>query len=122
MAKTHYFPSDEVHFTWDAGNAPVLTIDSGDTVVVHTRDVSDNQIGPDSTVDVIAGLDWDRVYPLAGPIAVDGAQPGDTLAIEVLDLHTAGLGMDGDPARPRAARRRLPRCRTCGSSTSPRAT
>jgi acetamidase/formamidase len=92
MAKTHYFPSDEVHFTWDAGNAPVLTVDSGDTVVVHTRDVSDNQIGPDSTVDVIAGLDWDRVYPLAGPIAVNGAQPGDTLAVEVLDLHTQGWG------------------------------
>ena len=92
MARTHYFPSDEVHFTWDAGNAPVLTVDSGDTVVVHTRDVSDNQITPDSTVDVIAGLDWDRVYPLAGPIAVNGAQPGDTLAIEVLDLHTQGWG------------------------------
>jgi acetamidase/formamidase len=92
MAKTHYFPSDQVHFTWDAGNAPVLTVDSGDTVVVHTRDVSDDQITPDSTVDVIAGLDWDRVYPLAGPIAVDGAEPGDTLAIEVLDLHTQGWG------------------------------
>jgi acetamidase/formamidase len=92
MATTHYFPSDQVHFTWDAGNEPVLTVDSGDTVVVHTRDVSDDQIGPDSTVDVIAGLDWDRVYPLAGPIAVQGAHPGDTLAIEVLDLHTQGWG------------------------------
>src|SRR6187200_2186322 len=92
MAKTHYFPSDQVHFSWDAGNAPVLTVDSGDTVVVHTRDVSDNQIGPDSTVDVIAGLDWDRVYPLAGPIAVNGAQPGDTLAVEILDLHPQGWG------------------------------
>jgi acetamidase/formamidase len=92
MATTHYFPSDQVHFTWDAGNEPVLTVDSGDTVVVHTRDVSDDQIGPDSTVDVIAGLDWDRVYPLAGPIAVHDAQPGDTLAIEVLDLHTQGWG------------------------------
>ncbi len=92
MAKTHYFPSDQVHFTWDAGNAPVLTVESGDTVVVHTRDVSDDQIGPGSTVDVIAGLDWDRVYPLAGPIAVDGAEHGDTLAVEVLDLHTEGWG------------------------------
>jgi acetamidase/formamidase len=92
MAKTHYFPSDEVHFTWDADQEPVLTVDSGDTVVVHTRDVSDNQITPESTSDVIAGLDWDRVYPLAGPIAVDGAQPGDTLAVEVLDLHTQGWG------------------------------
>jgi acetamidase/formamidase len=92
MAATHYFPSDQVHFTWDAGHAPVLTVESGDTVVVHTRDVSDDQIGPDSTVEVIAGLDWDRVYPLAGPIAVEGAEPGDTLAVEVLDLHTQGWG------------------------------
>jgi acetamidase/formamidase len=92
MAQTHYFPSDRVHFSWDTGNDPVITVASGDVVVVHTRDVSDNQITPDSTADVIASLDWDRVYPLAGPIAVDGAQPGDTLAVEVLDLHTQGWG------------------------------
>ena len=105
---THYFPDDRVHFTWDVGHEPVIAIDDGDTVVVETRDVSDNQIGPDSDASVIDGLDWDRVYPLAGPIAVDGAKPGDTLAIEVLDLRTRGLGLDGDPARARAARRRLP--------------
>jgi len=92
MATTHYFPDDQVHFTWHADNEPVLTIDSGDTVVVHTRDVSDNQIGPESTTDDIAGLDWERVYPLAGPIAVNGAAPGDTLAVEILDLHTEGWG------------------------------
>jgi acetamidase/formamidase len=92
MAQTHYFPTDRVHFQWDTGNEPVIGIDSGDTVIVETRDVSDNQIGPDSTTDVVAGLDWDRVYPLAGPIAVRGAEPGDTLAIEILDLHTRGWG------------------------------
>ena len=90
--RTHYFPSDRVHFKWDIDNEPVLTIQSGDTVVLHTRDVSDNQIAPDSTADVIASLDWDRVYPLAGPIAVEGAQPGHTLAIEIVDLHTQGWG------------------------------
>jgi acetamidase/formamidase len=70
---THHLPDERVHFTWDAGHEPVLEIDSGDTVV-------------------IAGLDWDRVYPLAGPIAVKGAQPGDTLAVEILDIHTQGWG------------------------------
>ena len=45
---THYFPEDRVHFTWDAGSEPVITIADGDTVVFQTRDVSDNQIGPDS--------------------------------------------------------------------------
>jgi acetamidase/formamidase len=89
---THHLPDERVHFTWDAGHEPVLEIDSGDTVVVWTRDVSDNQIGPGSDTSVIAGLDWDRVYPLAGPIAVKGAQPGDTLAVEILDIHTQGWG------------------------------
>src|SRR4051795_1565243 len=92
MPRTHYFPADRVHFTWDEGHEPVLEVEPGDTVVVHTRDVSDNQITPDSTADAIAELDWDRVYPLAGPIAVKGAEPGDTLAVEVLDLHTQGWG------------------------------
>jgi acetamidase/formamidase len=32
------------------------------------------------------------VYPLNGPIAVHGAEPGDTLAIEILDIHTQGWG------------------------------
>ena len=92
MPRTHHLPDAKVHFTWDAGNEPVLAIDSGDTVVVSTRDVSDNQITPDSDASVIATLDWDRVYPLNGPIAVQGAAPGDTLAVEVLDIHTQGWG------------------------------
>jgi acetamidase/formamidase len=92
MATTHYFPSDQVHFTWDAGTAPALTVAPGDTVVVESRDVSDDQIGPDSDVSVIASLDWDRVYPLAGPIAVEGAEPGDTLVVEILDIHVRGWG------------------------------
>jgi acetamidase/formamidase len=92
MAQTHYFPNEQVHFTWDAGNEPALEIDSGDTVIVETRDVTDNQIRPGVTADAIPDLDWERVYPLAGPIAVRGAEPGDTLAVEILDVHTRGWG------------------------------
>jgi len=92
MARTHYLHDEQVHYTWDTGNQPVLEIDSGDTVDVWTRDVSDNQIGPDSDTSVIDDVDWDRSYPLTGPIAIAGAQPGDTLAIEILDIHTQGWG------------------------------
>jgi acetamidase/formamidase len=92
MARTHHLPDEQVHFTWDAGNKPRVVVDSGDTVVVWTRDVSDNQITPDADASVIAGLDWARVYPLNGPIGVSGAEPGDTLAIEILDIHTQGWG------------------------------
>jgi acetamidase/formamidase len=92
MARTHELPPDRVHYTWDAGHEPVIEIESGDTVVLSTRDVSDNQITPASDSTAIAVVDWDRVYPLAGPIAVAGAEPGDTLAVEVVGLQPGSWG------------------------------
>ena len=92
MPRTHHLPDEHVHFTWDAGNEPVLVIDSGDTVVVWTRDVSDNQIG--------AGLGHERDrrpglgsrVPAERPDRRQGRPPGDTLAVEILDIHTQGWG------------------------------
>ena len=60
------------------------------TVVYRTREVSDGQIGPDSTADALAELDWDRLYPLAGPVAMTDVEPGHILAVEVLNIHTEG--------------------------------
>ena len=109
MASTHYCPTDRVHYTWDTGTEPLLTVADGDTVVFETRDVSDNQIVPGSDASVIAGLDWSRVYPLAGPVYVEGAAPGDTLAVEILDLHTKGWGWTAILPGLRTAGRRLHR-------------
>ena len=95
MSRTHYLPDERVHYTWDTGHEAVLGIESGDTVVVWTREVADNQITPESDSSAIDAIDWDRVYPLAGPIAVAGAEPGDTLAVEILDIHTQGWGWSG---------------------------
>ena len=92
MPKTHYFPEDRVHFVWDNELEPALAVSPGDTVVYQTREVSDGQITPESTADALAGLDWERLYPLAGPVAMEGAEPGDTLVVEVLDIHTVGWG------------------------------
>jgi acetamidase/formamidase len=89
---THEYPAERVHFTWDAGNEQALTVESGDTVVIEARDVTDGQITPDSTSADVATLDFSRVYPLAGPIAVAGAEAGDTLAVEVVELETRGWG------------------------------
>ena len=92
MAHTHELPADRVHYTWDAGHEPVIEIETGDTVVLSTRDVSDNQIAPTSDATAIGAVDWELVYPLAGPIAVAGAEPGDTLAVEVVDLQPGSWG------------------------------
>lgn len=92
MSKTHYLPNDKFHFFWNHTNEPAVKIESGDTVVMESLEVSDNQITPESTTDEMENLDWDRFYPLAGPVYIEGAEPGDTIAIEILDTHTVGWG------------------------------
>ena len=91
MPQTRYYPEDKVHHVWDDELDPVLTVAPGDTVVYHTREVSDGQITPDSTADTLATLDWDRLYPLAGPVAIEGAEPGDVLASLVVDLKISEI-------------------------------
>jgi acetamidase/formamidase len=89
---THTVPEDQVHYLWDEGNEPTVRISSGDEIEVLTQEVSDGQITQDSTVDVLGGLDMGRLYPLVGPVYVEGAEPGDTLAIELLSIETRGWG------------------------------
>jgi hypothetical protein len=41
MPRTHYFPEDRIHHVWDNEQEPVLTVEPGDPVIYHTREVSD---------------------------------------------------------------------------------
>lgn len=92
MATTHFLEEGRVHYQWDRSLAPALEIAPGDTVVYRFRDVTDGQVHPGSKAEDLGALDWNRIYPLAGPVFVKGAKPGDVLEIEVLDLHPLGWG------------------------------
>jgi len=74
------------HRRWDVDIEPVLYVQSGDVVVVETDDFAGGQIVRDSTADDLLALDLDAIYPLAGPIHVTGAEPGDVLAVELLGV------------------------------------
>jgi amidase len=58
--------------------APVLTIASGDTVITPTLDAA----GTDAEGHPRA----QRPNPMVGPIAVDGAEPGDALRVEIIAM------------------------------------
>ena len=66
--------------------APVLEVAEGEEVILETRDALDGQLGPDATVDDLAATDPSLVHPLTGPIFVKGAEPGDMLEVEFLDI------------------------------------
>ncbi|HLH67118.1 MAG TPA: acetamidase/formamidase family protein [Solirubrobacteraceae bacterium] len=80
------------HRRWDVDLQPVVEIDPGDEVVVETVDFAAGQITRQSSAEDLLALDFERIYPLAGPIAVRGAQPGDALAVHVLSFQLPEWG------------------------------
>jgi acetamidase/formamidase len=89
---TIHVARDRWHLAWDNSIAPAVTVESGDTISFDLLDASNGQIGPASTVEAITGLDFSQVNPVSGPIAVRGAEHGDTLQIEIVDLQPVNWG------------------------------
>lgn len=87
----HYL-ADSIHYCYDKSIPPALTIAPGDTVVIGCREAADGQFTPDSTTALLKTLDWNRIHALTGPIFVEGAAPGDVLAVEVLEIAHHGWG------------------------------
>lgn len=83
---------DQFHLAWDKAVDPVLRVASGDEVAFDALDASCGQITASSTSADIATLDFARVDQVCGPVFVDGARPGDTLEVELLDFTPGDWG------------------------------
>jgi amidase len=65
---------------------PVARLKSGDILDTNTLDCFGNALKkPGDTISMAKGDN-----PLAGPFLVEGAEPGDTLAVKILDLQVDG--------------------------------
>ncbi|MER7169315.1 acetamidase/formamidase family protein [Micromonospora sp. NPDC000207] len=114
IAGTHYLPSTPQTCLWgrlpDRRHESVLRVRSGETVTIDTLshegiledqgrdpvaylkqfDVDTDHVLTDAVElaasDVAHDYDTDGPHVVTGPITVDGAQPGDLLRVDVLDL------------------------------------
>lgn len=88
---------------YDATEKPVLTVKSGDTVVIHTL-LTNSPAGLEKAGVAPADVEpelravYDGVPPaargpgghiLTGPVAIEGAEPGDTLEVRILRIDLA---------------------------------
>ncbi|MFD6514517.1 acetamidase/formamidase family protein [Rhodococcus sp. NPDC060176] len=80
------------HRLWSPSHAPSVYANSGDVIEFETTEASGGQFTPSATAEAVVSLDWDQIYPLAGPIYVTDAAPGDTLEVEFLDMDSADWG------------------------------
>ncbi|HMB35977.1 MAG TPA: acetamidase/formamidase family protein [Methylomirabilota bacterium] len=85
----HELDASQVHYAWDNSVVPRLVIEPGDTVVFQTRDAADGFYSRASTHADVLNRGPFRGHPLTGPVQVKGAEPGDALVVEVLDIKPA---------------------------------
>jgi acetamidase/formamidase len=83
---------DRYHLAWDPALPPIETVDSGAVVEFDLLDASCGQLDADCGVPQLLSLDFERVDQVVGPIAVAGAEPGDTLQIDLLAFQPADWG------------------------------
>ena len=88
-APQHTLSADQTHNRWSRTIPPILTVESGAVIEAYLEEASDRQLTPESTVEDLATLSFDPIHPLTGPVYVEGAEPGDLLAVT---LHEIELG------------------------------
>jgi acetamidase/formamidase len=88
----HVLSAEPTHSRWNRALPPRLRIASGDTVHLDCLDSSGAQVHPGMSVSEFLAIDRGRIHALTGPIFVEGAEPGDVLQVDVLEVVHRGWG------------------------------
>jgi acetamidase/formamidase len=87
-----HLPVTGLSFGWSRDHDPILVVPSGSELVVDAPECSNGQVRPDSNAEAIRTIDFAQVDPIAGPVHVEGARPGDVLQVDLLDLEVGSYG------------------------------
>ena len=88
----HTIHDHQCHFGWNRDNPPVIRIAPGETVEFHPVDSSGGQLTQGSTLADLKALDFSKVNPVAGPVFIEGAVPGDAIKVTLLGFTPSGWG------------------------------
>jgi amidase len=82
---------NQVIFHFSPNNRPITTVRPGETLAVETDDCFRSQIK--SEQDLVTEIDFSKVNPATGPIAVQDAEPGDILVVDIrrIDVESTGF-------------------------------
>ena len=74
------------HNRWHPDIPFLSKVKPGEEIIIETLDFLDAQILDSDDVYDVRDVDLTRAHPLTGPFYVEGAEPGDLLVIDLLDI------------------------------------
>ncbi len=78
--------STKTHNRWHPDIPIVESFKPGDEFRVETYDWTGGQIKNDESANDVRDVDLSKVHYLSGPFAVEGAEPGDLLKVDINDI------------------------------------
>jgi len=89
--KMKFIPRTKLIYKFSPWNKPVEHASPGDLLVFETIDALGGQIKDESTT--LDSIDWGKVNGSTGPVYIEGAKPGDTLVVDILDIDIDRRGV-----------------------------
>jgi len=88
-------PDDHTHLTIDTRHEPIASVSPGETITVETADYLGDILSEETRLADVWGTDRldDNINPVTGPIRVEGASPGDALAVEIVEINLPDRGV-----------------------------
>lgn len=84
--------AEHTHNKFSRAIPPAIRVPSGSIVEAYTQEATGGQLDTESTVDDLMNVDLDLVHALTGPVYVEGAEPGDVLAVRLLEIEADDWG------------------------------
>ncbi len=82
------YDNDKIHNRWHPDIPMVETVKPGDDFIIECYDWTGGQIANNDDAADVRDVDLGQVHFLSGPVAVEGAEPGDLLVVDILDIGT----------------------------------
>jgi formamidase len=86
------------HNRWHPDIPPASSVKPDSEFRVECREWTDAQITNSDSSNDVRDVDLDPCHVLSGPVAVEGAEPGDLLVVDILDLGPVPSPDDKGPA------------------------
>lgn len=80
------YENENVHNRWHPDIPMAATVKPGDDFVLECYDWTGGQIGNNDSAEDVRDVDLTQVHFLTGPVEVEGAEPGDLLVVDILDI------------------------------------
>ncbi len=91
MVSVKFVPKDKAIFSFSREHKPVERVDPGQFLVLESEDSIGGQVKDEFAP--LESLDWSRVDQATGPVYVNGAEKGDTLAVDILEIELVSRGV-----------------------------